>query len=114
MQKRRLTVRCAAIGSLAAALPIPMAAQVPLGQFQVNTFTLGSQESPSVATDAAGNFVVVFDENNAPLKRRRYAADGTPLAPVLSVNTEVTGGRPDVAAAADGSHVVVWHGPEIY
>ena len=35
---------------------------VPLGtEFQVNTYTTGGQTAPSVAADALGNFVVVWD-----------------------------------------------------
>ena len=41
------------------------AAGVPFGsQFQVNSFTTGSQYEPGVTTDTAGNFVVVWSSND--------------------------------------------------
>ena len=59
---RTLFSRLLPLGILAvAAMPAPAAAQ-PLGaEFQVNTYTTSNQELPSVATDANGNFVVVWE-----------------------------------------------------
>src|SRR6185503_19016279 len=35
------------------------------GEFQVNTYTTGGQRRPVVASDAAGNFVVVWHSNGS-------------------------------------------------
>src|SRR6185295_2885408 len=59
-------------------------------EFQVNEFTTGSQVTPAVAVDGAGNFVVVWqsddygeggaqDGSYGGIFGRRYANDGTPL-----------------------------------
>ena len=60
--------------------------------FQVNTYTTGNQRYPAVASDAAGNFVVVWnDEGNyaRPLSVRaqRYDNAGAPLGPEFQVNS---------------------------
>src|SRR5262245_65089652 len=56
-------IRCLLILLLAMALPCSAAAQ-PVGpEFQVNTFTTLGQRSPSVASDASGNFVVVWQSS---------------------------------------------------
>jgi len=42
-------------------LPVPLAAAQPIGpEFNVNTFTTSSQRFSKVATDTAGDFVVVW------------------------------------------------------
>jgi hypothetical protein len=91
----------------------------PLGdQFQVNTYTTGGSGVPRVASDAAGAFVVVWenggsggsDHSSYSIQARRYAADGTPQGDQFQVNTYTMGVQygPDVAAADDGRFVVVW------
>jgi phage tail sheath gpL-like len=90
---------------------------VPLGpEFRVNTYTTGYQDFPSVATDAAGNFVVAWTSSGgyggvpSDLFGQRYASDGTPLGAEFLVNTFTTNAqnRPAVAAHAAGNFVVVW------
>jgi len=90
----------------------------PLGpEFRVNTHTTNSQRNLSVAADAAGNFVVVWDSNNqvAPgysgVFGQRYASSGTPIGPEFRVNTYTSGGPAYPSVAADplsGNFVVVW------
>ena len=83
---------------------------LPLGtEFQVNVVTTGFQSNPSVAMDAAGEFVVVWDDLYR-IVGRRYDAAGGPLGGEFQVNTATTGfrGNADVAMTSGGSFVVVW------
>ncbi len=72
---------------------------------------IGSGNTPSVATDADGRFVVVW-RNTLNVLAQRYDADGTPIGSFVSVVYEGAVGVsldiPDVALAADGSFVVSW------
>jgi hypothetical protein len=88
-------------------------------EFRVNTYTSFNPLSPAVATDPAGNFVVVwtsqFQEGTGYVVRfgvyaQRYASSGVPLGPEFRVNTYTTDyqGRPAVAFDAAGNFVVVW------
>ncbi len=91
----------------------------PLGnEFQVNTYTTGLQIYPAVATDAAGNFVVVWesdrqDGSNFGVFGQRFSNSGAPLGTEFQVNTYTTGNQDtypssNVAADALGNFVVVW------
>jgi hypothetical protein len=88
-------------------------------EFQVNTYTTGNQEWPSVAADPDGNFVIVWssegsflsDNDSLSVQARRFRSDGTPLDPVeFQVNTYTTGYQAgqSVAALPEGGFVVVW------
>jgi hypothetical protein len=89
---------------------------VPLGsEFRVNTYTTGSQAGAAVASDASGNFVVVWssvsqDGSSYGVFGQRYAISGTSLGPEFRVNTYTTGGQlyPAVASDGSGNFVVVW------
>jgi hypothetical protein len=94
-------------------------AQIPLGpDFQVNSFTNYPQSNPSVATDAAGNFVVVWhslfqDGSDYGIFARRYDASGTPVgSSEFRVNsaTDSTQRFPRVASSATGQLIFVWRG----
>src|SRR5262249_34600998 len=91
-------------------------------EFRVNTTTAGPQAlnggiSPvhhTVAADAAGNFIVVW-EGNGPgdpdgVFAQRYWADGTARGTEFRVNTTTVGsqGYASVAADANGNFVVTW------
>jgi hypothetical protein len=87
-------------------------------EFRVNAQTTGSQEWPSVASDAAGHFVVVWrssvgDGDNYGVFARRFDAAGAPLGGDFQVNTYTSGYqislRQSVAMDAAGNFVVVWH-----
>ncbi len=91
---------------------------VPQGsEFQVNTYTAGSQAASAVAMDAAGDFVIVFqsgsnqDGSGTGIYARGYNPDGTPMesSPFL-VNTYTTGNQldPEVAMDSAGDFVVTW------
>jgi len=88
-------------------------------EFQVNTTTAGNQQFPSVAMDAAGAFVFVWqsDQNGAgdDIVARLYNADGSPQYSYLTgeflVNDETAGNQryPDVATNLAGdTFVVTW------
>jgi hypothetical protein len=88
------------------------------GEFQVNTFTTGYQRYPSVAADAAGDFVVVWqsygsygtDTSGYSVQGQRYDSGGSAQGAEFQVNTYTTFSQNEVsvAAAADGDFVVVW------
>ena len=92
---------------------------VPLaGEFQVNSYTSGSQTYPAVAALADGGFVVAWrsdgsfgsDTSSGSVQVQRYAADGRALGGQLQVNTYTTFAQrfPAVAAARSGGFVVAW------
>jgi hypothetical protein len=93
------------------------AAGAPLGpEFRVNTYTTDNQQQPRVATDANGNFVVVWtsedqDGSGAGVFGQRFFSSGAPVGPEFRANTYTTGFqyRPAVSAAANlDNFVVVW------
>jgi hypothetical protein len=88
----------------------------PLGpEFRINTYTTNNQIRPSVASDASGNFVVVWDSypQDGPTQNvfgQRYDSSGAPLGPEFRVNTYTPAHQYAASVAADtsGSFVVVW------
>jgi hypothetical protein len=96
-------------------------AGAPVGaEFQVNTYTTGSQSSPRVAAGAAGGFVVVWqgyglppgqDGSGGGVFGQRFDGAGTRVGAEFRVNTYTTGGQggPAVAAGASGDFLVAWH-----
>src|SRR5262245_60872936 len=110
-------------------LPMGLASSTALAQkvgpeFQINTYTTGPQgggfgKAAQVASDANGNFVVVWtdgdyyggqDGSQTGIFARRYASDGTPVSDEFQVNTFSTGEQtvPDIASDASGNFIVVW------
>jgi hypothetical protein len=91
------------------------------GVLLVNESTLGVQGATRVASDARGNFVVVWDDthgydgSSSGIFARRYSSDGLPLGPEFLVNQTTLNRQdfPDVAADPAGDFVVVWSGWEI-
>ena len=95
------------------------AAVNPLGaDFQVNSYTLGYQYSPALATTSSGGFVVVWagytplgeDEPGAGVFGRLFDAAGIPVGGEFRVNAYTTGEQrqPSVAGLPGGGFVVVW------
>jgi len=85
------------------------------GEFQVNSYTTGSQARPKVASDANGNFVVVWasdgqDASGYGVFAQRFDAAGVPQGGEFRANTQVAGNqlKPGVASDAIGNFVVVW------
>jgi hypothetical protein len=88
----------------------------PLGpEFRVNTYTTNGQRFASVASDASGDFVVVWSSQGQAygsygIFGQRYASSGTPLGPEFRVNSYTSSYLqvlPVVAAHSSG-FVVVW------
>jgi hypothetical protein len=113
-ERRRASFVCA----LVALIPCSgVSAQVVrLGaEFQLNTFTLNRQWLPSVATDADGDFVVVWeslaqDNQSYGVFARRFSSAGTSLGGEFQVNTHTLDiqNRASAMAEADGDFVVAW------
>jgi hypothetical protein len=88
------------------------------GEFQVNSYTTGRQARPSVASDSAGNFVVVWqsigsagnDTSGLSVQGQRYAAGGSKIGGEFQVNTYTTSNQsgPSIASDSAGNFVVVW------
>lgn len=99
------------------ALPSAALAQ-PVGpEFQVNSYTTSQQWFPAVASDAVGNFVVVWssdgqDGSYEGVFGRRYDRNGNPLGSEFHVNSYTTSYQryPSIASDAVGNFVVVWDG----
>ncbi len=90
---------------------------VPFGpEFQVNTYTIGCQQRPSVAADDAGFFVVAWESFSPSggwdIFARRYDPAATPLGPEFRVNTFTSRGQyaPTVAVGWDGYFLITWTG----
>jgi hypothetical protein len=84
----------------------------------VNSVSAGQQRRPAVAMDAAGNFVVVWEDDQDgngkyQILARGFDANGVPrfsLEEPNAVNSVSAGQqlRPDVAMDAAGNFVIVW------
>jgi hypothetical protein len=94
------------------------ASGVPQGsEFQVNSYTTGSQFPGAIASDANGNFVVVWDSNGQDgsghgIFGQRFDASGVPQGSEFQVNSYTTSSQwvPAVASDANGNFVVAWSG----
>ncbi len=92
------------------------AGRVPLGPEQrINQNTVNGQASPAVGSNAHGDFVVVWEGEDAEATHRdvfarRYFADGSPRGDEFPINTYTTGDQynPAVTTADDGSFVAIW------
>ena len=94
------------------------AAGSPRGsEFRVNANTIGLQRLGAVASDAAGNFVIVWadasglDGSGYGVFGQRYDAAGNPRGPNFRVNTYTFGTQffPEVASDRAGNFMVTWH-----
>ena len=85
-------------------------------EFRVNTYTLGRQRLPDIATTAAGDFVVIWnsydgqDGSDSGVFGQSFAADGTPRGDEFIVNTTTADHqlRPKIANVSRNRFVVVW------
>jgi hypothetical protein len=91
------------------------AAGTPGPEFQVNTYTTNYQGDPTVARNAAGNFVVAWtsvgqDLSITGLVARRYDAAGVAQGGEFQVNTYTPSVQAGASAAMDaaGNFVVAW------
>lgn len=82
----------------------------PFGpDFQVNTYTSGNQNLPDVATDGAGDFVIVWqsagssgsDTLGSSVQGQRFSAAGVPQGVEFQVNTSTVGDQSAARVAAN-------------
>ena len=86
-------------------------------EFQVNVFATGNQTLADVDSQPGGGFVVVWqsagsalDTSSSTIVGRRYDNACQPLGGEFQVNSHTTDSQtgPDLAAASDGTFMVVW------
>ncbi len=85
-------------------------------EFQVNSFTLGSQSDPAVCCQPDGDFTVAWTVNGPVLTifdhidAQRFASSGAPLGTEFQVSAFTTdfGFNPDICCSDAGDFVVVW------
>jgi len=90
------------------------AAGGPIGaEFQISSTASGSRSGERIASDSAGNFVVVWkDSSPASIMGRRFSSAGLPLGPEFEVNSSTGYAfRPAVAMSPSGEFVAVWSHP---
>jgi hypothetical protein len=91
----------------------------PGAEFQINTYTTNTENSPGVAADANGNFVVVWvtrdrDGDGYGVFGQRFSADGQLVGTDFQVNATTSDDqrRAALAMSADGAFMVVWQSSE--
>ena len=89
---------------------------LPGPEFLVNAFTASQERRPSVAMSASGEFVVVWESNQAGedsygVFGRRFDADGTALGADFHANMHTTYAQYEAAVAMgpNGDFVIVWN-----
>jgi hypothetical protein len=100
---------------LASALFVVSVTQLWAAEFRVNSYTTYAQRLPAVASDASGNFVVVWTSSNQDgsgfgIFGQRFNALGVLQAAEFRVNSYTTSQqfRPSVASDGNGNFLVVW------
>lgn len=85
------------------------------GEFRVNTYTTDNQSYPTIAMDAAGDFVVAWQSNNQDgsgygIYAQRYSAAGVPQGGEFRCNTVTFSHQthPSAAMDATGDFVISW------
>jgi hypothetical protein len=90
-------------------------------EFCANTYTTYGQQSPDVAMNSTGNFVITWfgsgdpalDPKGAGIYAQRFGSNGKKAGQEFIVNTYPAGSSfyyPNVAMAQNGSFVIVWNG----
>ncbi len=84
-------------------------------EFQVNTYTTDSQQTPNVGALESGGFVVTWnstgqDGSSRGIYGQRYDSSGNSVGSEFQVNTTTSGEQyaANVATQNDGSFMVVW------
>ncbi|MBI1348013.1 hypothetical protein GC163_17205 [bacterium] len=84
-------------------------------EFQVNTYTEGTQGGPAIAVDADGDYVITWtsvdqDGNNGGVFAQRYNAVGVPQGSEFLVNSFTSGSQvlSAVAMDASGDFIITW------
>ncbi len=83
------------------------------GEFQVNTTAQGVAISPTIANDAAGNFLVMYradDRDRGGVFARYFESNGVAMGPDFRVNQEEGGHQdePEASTDPDGNFFVTW------
>ncbi|HVT87869.1 MAG TPA: dockerin type I domain-containing protein [Tepidisphaeraceae bacterium] len=84
------------------------------GDFQVNTYTTGSQQDAKVGMDSNGNFVVVWtsygQDLNQTIRAQRFDSTGAPKGLELRIDSSTTDSSrtPSVAMNSNGGFAVTW------
>jgi hypothetical protein len=83
------------------------------GEFQVNAATYSDQDSPRVAADMDGDFVVAwtsYEINDLGVLARRFASSGAAAGGEFQVSSYTIGNQYGYAVAADaaGNFVIAW------
>lgn len=84
-------------------------------EFQVNTYTLGSQRIPSVAVDGDGAFMITWhsraqDGSSYGVFARRFDVAGIPQAAEFQVNSYTMGSQAAAVIRPGANHfMVAWH-----
>ena len=84
------------------------------GEFRVNTTTSLSQQDPTVAMDADGDFVVAWEHRQTDLTydiyAQRFNAAGAPQGVEFRANSFISSNQtdPSVAIDASGNFVITW------
>jgi hypothetical protein len=89
---------------------------VNVDKFPVNSQTNHEQDSPSVAVDASGNFVIAWQslfqdgDNNHGIFAQRFNGQGTKLDSEFQVNTYFTSAQryPSVSMNDTGNFIIAW------
>src|SRR6185295_9360306 len=76
----------------------------------VNTTTTGSQGNDRVAIDGAGNFVIVWADEDGEVYGQPFNASGVAQGSELLINTTFTSTQdyPIVAMSSSGSFMATW------
>jgi hypothetical protein len=78
-------------------------------EFLVNSQTAGRQDNPAIASDGAGNFVVVWSSDTQEIRGQRFDATAARLGAEFAVNATPSGPhRTPAVAASDSGFVVAW------
>lgn len=79
------------------------------GNFVVDPGTSDHPDTPQVASDANGNYVVVWNDGDGNLFGQRYAANGNPLGAQIQINQSLVATKDEsLAMNASGAFVVTW------
>lgn len=116
-KQRRVDTIVAGVTALTASLGQAAIAAEPVLEASsiVNTYLESKQQSPRIAKDSNGNFVVVWqswlqDGSSWGIYAQRYSREGVPMGSEISVNSTTAGEQslPDVAMDAQGNFIVTW------
>jgi hypothetical protein len=113
---RRLAPGLFALSATVLVSPVPAQVVRIAGEFRVNVYTTNRQWQAAVASDADGDFVVVWESTAAQdgeaygLFGRRYTSLGAPVGAEFQVNvfTLDSQSSPSIVAQPDGDFIVAW------